>query len=113
MVDRTKQPTKADRARFDALQELGCIACAKEGRWGVAPDIHHITDRGRRLGHHFTIGLCPWHHRAIPPSGLTTPEAEKVLGPSLARSKREFAERYGAEQELLERTNGALDRRAA
>jgi hypothetical protein len=87
---------------------LGCIACRLEGRTGVLPDIHHITDRGRRMGHQHTIPLCPWHHRAVPLSGLTTPESERVIGPSLARSKRQFTERYATELQLLALTDEAL-----
>lgn len=112
MVGRTKSPTKADRQRFRILQELGCVACRLEGRYGVAPQIHHITDRGRRMGHQYTVPLCPWHHQGIPPNGLTTPEAERVAGPSLERSKARFVERYGTEMELLERIDRELERAA-
>lgn len=109
MVGRTKPPTKADRRRFDALQQMGCISCRLEGRAGVLPQIHHITDRGRRMGHQYTIPLCPWHHQAIPLATLTTPETERIMGPSLERSKAAFTERYGTELELLERVNQALE----
>lgn len=97
MVGKSKKPTKAEARRMDILKhDVGCIACRMEGLDYIPPDIHHIVDGGRRLGHSHTVPLCPWHHRGRGP---------EMPGPSLARNKRKFIERYGAEPKLLKITN--------
>lgn len=111
MVGRTRTPTKAQRLRFARIKWLGCIACRIEGAHGVPPEIHHITEGGRRLGHDYTIGLCVWHHRGQ--SELPAHMAELRFGPSLARSKRDFVARYGTERELLSHVNDLLDQEAS
>lgn len=95
----SKSPTIAERRRFGALQEMGCIACRIDGRPGEPPDIHHLVEGGRRIGHAFSLPLCPWHHRGV--SGMGESLATQLYGPSLARSKRDFVARYGSERELL------------
>ncbi len=102
MVGKTKAPTKAQKQRFQKLQELGCICCLKEGGYR-APDIHHITDCGRRMGHDYTIPLCPYHHR-----GVITDPHEIYRGPSLADGKRPFETCYGTELELLSQVNNLI-----
>jgi hypothetical protein len=59
----------------------------------------------KRRGDEWTIGLCPYHHRGIPPEPLSVREAEKILGPSRVYSPRTFREKYGTDDELLEYTN--------
>jgi hypothetical protein len=96
--------SKSDQLRFRLLQDLGCICCLVEGLGHVAPDIHHIVDNGyRRLsgGHKSTIPLCPFHHRAVPPNGMTAAEAEACMGPSMKLNKKKFIEKYGTERSLL------------
>ncbi len=95
---------RAEQRRFSRLQEIGCIACLKEGLGHVPPDVHHIVDKGyRRLsgGHAATIPLCPYHHRGVPPSGFTEDTAMFAAGPSLALHKKRFIHTYGTERELL------------
>lgn len=58
--------TLPDRARFDALADMGCILCDLLGFGKTPPQIHHIrTGQGiaRRASHHETIPLCPEHHQ--------------------------------------------------
>ena len=110
MVGKTKTPTKAQRRRFASLQTRGCVACALDGRLREPPDIHHLVEGGRRLGHDYTIPLCPWHHRGLPPGGLSIHDARDILGPSLALAKRAFVERYGDERHLLTVANLMIDR---
>lgn len=114
MVGKTKTATKAQRRRFTDLQMVGCICCRLEGIAGDGhpepADIHHITMGGRRLGHDYTIPLCPWHHRGVGVAGLPDSVLEAGKGPSLARSKRAFVARYGTEMQLLRMTNGHLER---
>lgn len=93
-------PTKADLARFDALHRIGCIACLKAGSGYRAPDIHHILSGGFRMGHQFTLPLCPEHHR-FPSTGA-------VVGPSLADGSRVFAAKFGTQMELLAEVNARI-----
>lgn len=102
----SKAPTKAEQRRFLDLQEIGCMACRIEGSPGEPSDIHHLVEGGKRLGHSYTIPLCPWHHRGI--SELPANVATHQFGPSLARSKRAFVERYGTERALLRKANKLL-----
>lgn len=81
------------------------------------PEIHHlgITGRhgGKRRGHDFTVGLCPWHHRGIASlddrhRGLTVWDLEVWLGPSLQKHARRFREEFGEDGPLLEYQNKLL-----
>jgi len=99
--------TKADRERFQALQDSGCVVCGEFHGHYQPPDIHHLVD-GYRLGHQFTIPLCEWHHRGVPKAFMSCSETEKELGPSLARSKIDFNISFGTERELLDRTNALI-----
>lgn len=98
-------PTKAERARFQRFQSMGCIVSRLYLHQWMAADVHHITDCGRRLGHSFTLPLNPWTHRAVPPNGMTERQAYLELGPTLEKHKREFVQRYGGELFLLEQVN--------
>jgi hypothetical protein len=89
--------TKADRTRFDKLHRLGCICCLKAGSGYRAPDVHHILRGGRRMGHQWTIGLCPEHHR-VPSNGT-------VIGPSLADGSKKFESCWGPQLKLLAEVN--------
>lgn len=89
--------SKSDLARFDKLQQLGCIACRKAGSGYRAPDIHHILSGGFRMGNKYTLPLCPEHHR-FPSNGA-------VVGPSLADGSRRFAAMFGSQLELLAEVN--------
>lgn len=106
----TGKPTKAQQARFDALKEIGCICCWNFAGWYRVPEVHHITQGMKRLGHDATLPLCPRHHRGL--FDGDTAHAMTVLGPSLAHSKRVFVATYGAELELLETVNAMIARRA-
>lgn len=110
MVGRTAPILKADRARFEALREIGCIACI---HWGItAPaEVHHLLSGGRRQGHQFTIPLCQWHHRGVPWTAQTSAETEASAGPSLALSSKRFHREFGTDYDLLTRTNELLQER--
>lgn len=101
MVGRTKSPTKADKRRFRALQEHGCICCEIEGDGHRDPEIHHILSGGRRIGHQFTLPLCPFHHRGA------LVDSRNYHGPSLADGSKPFKAHYGGELALLEKVNEA------
>lgn len=84
------------------LQDIGCLACRKEGWYAVPSDLHHPTSGGRRVSDSTVIPLCPWHHRGEPMLGFGFQQMEQNYGPSLKLTKRAFVERYGSEMELYE-----------
>jgi len=99
-------PRVADIERFAKLYALGCIVSRLYfNRWEPA-EIHHLVEGRKRLGHQYTIPLSTWFHRGIPPRWDMRPsECDKLIGPSLARSKRDFVAKFGTERELLAKTN--------
>ena len=84
MKHSTTTPTKAERARFEALHEIGCICCRKRGlsHWPI--EIHHLLRGNRRRGHMYTIPLCAWTHRGVPRPMWTVAGMTPVFGPSPA-----------------------------
>ena len=86
----SRTPTKVEREWMDRIQFLGCVACVKDGISDTPGEIHHIVQGNRRLGHLFTLLLCPPHHRG---------DGRQV--PSVHSTKRTFVQRYGSELELL------------
>lgn len=56
-------PTKADKALWDKLAGLGCIACHKEGIHTPAVSIHHIDGRTKPGAHQRVLPLCAGHHQ--------------------------------------------------
>ncbi len=85
-----QKPTKEEAEWMDRIVRLGCIVCWNEGRRGEPPDVHHILSGGRRMGHLFTIPLCPGHHRGGVPGMI-------ARHPWKAR----FEAAYGYEIDLL------------
>ena len=100
-MQNSKRINAANKHRFERLKDIGCVACLKQGYHRLA-EIHHLVE-GYRLGHDWTIPLCEWHHRGVPPTmAMTKAQARQLLGPSLAETKRQFVGEYGTERELLE-----------
>lgn len=85
-------PTAEEARWMSAIVEYGCIACALDGRWHRPAEVHHILRGGRRMGHLYTLPLCPGHHR----DGTGDPGL-------IARHpwKARFERIYGAEMDLL------------
>jgi hypothetical protein len=94
----TTNPTKAERARMDAIKEQGCVLARFLGVGWLPCEIHHLTLGGRhgapRLGHMHTVGLNSWSHRGVPLDGWSSAKCREVLGPSYAREPRAFRELY-------------------
>jgi len=114
MVGKSKTPTKAEKARMDTLKNhCPCICCMLATMKVSFPEIHHITDCGRRKGHDFTLSLCPYHHRgAMEWQGAHHRNKQQLIGefgPSLAHGKRTFAEMFGGEMFLLSLQNDILE----
>ena len=93
-----KRPNKVERERLKTIGEMPCYACFQDGRETNA-EVHHIrtqTGLGLRPSHFATIPLCGFHHRY-----------GKV---SVHLGKKAFIERYGTEQEILEKVNKEIER---
>lgn len=86
----SKPATKTEREWMQRIADLGCIACRKDGTPDTPACVHHIISGSRRLGHLFTIPLCPEHHKS---------DGRHV--PSIHNQRRTFAAKYGTELELL------------
>lgn len=80
----------------------GCLPCLVYGRKDMHAQVHHVVEGGKRVGHDCTIGLCPWHHVAMPWDGVGEPEMERRFGPSLAHGMTPYERRYGPERYLVE-----------
>lgn len=88
-----RTPTAAELDLWDALAELGCIACHKDGRFNPHVSIHHIDGRTKPGAHRKVLPLCAGHHQ----DGTGAPGLIAVH-PYKAR----FEERYGKQTELLD-----------
>ena len=90
------KPNKANRLRFDKIQEIGCIVCKRQWRLSSPCTWHHIDGQKSQDKHKLTFGLCAAHH--------TT----GGYGMALHAGKARFEELYGTEKELLEYQNQLL-----
>lgn len=106
-----KSRTKAEQIRFDRIKAGNCLACwmrdidlAGQG----LVEVHHLLSGGRRIGHMATVGLCMWHHRAVPQWGCTHAEMREEYGPSLAEGSKPFHAEFGSDAELLIMQNDLL-----
>ena len=106
MKHSTGKPTKYEQQRFDAILKLGCVCCAQLGIWNIAVDIHHIVD-GKRLGHWYTLPVCPGHHR-----GAWSPEQVDAIPPDLriaiSDGSKVFEKQYGTERDLWMKVQARL-----
>ena len=105
MVGKTKTQNAADKRRFEAMSEIGCIPCMIGGWDGVPATTQHVTEAGRRLNdeHQQTYRSCQWHHLGkFDDPVRSIRAATKIYGPSFERNKRAFAERYGTERQLIQ-----------
>ena len=85
-----------------AIAEFGCLPCMINNKVRQAT-IQHVTEGGRRLGHEYSYGSCPWHHQAVTEGSMTTQQMIGLLGPSFAHGRREFESEYGDERDVLVR----------
>jgi Recombination enhancement, RecA-dependent nuclease len=98
----TRQPTKYERERMEAMMKLGCAACAYLFALPVvAQECHHILSGGRRMGHWYTIPLCRGHHQ-----GDWSPEQIELIEPrmlvAISDGRKAFVAAYPSERELWE-----------
>ena len=111
---------RARSIRFHAIKIIGCLACRKNESLGfvmiaACAEIHHHNfggkAGGKRLGDECTSGLCPWHHRGVPPfPRMTKTQATKLYGPSMAEQSKLFRETYGDDETRLKEQNDLIER---
>lgn len=97
-----KAPTAAEKKRMAKLAETGCRACEIRGRYtGMATEVHHQVDCGRRVGHHATVALCSFHHRGVLPPGYSESEALEHFGPAVSHGSKLFRADFGSDEAML------------
>lgn len=94
-----KTPSAAEKRFHAALASLGCIACRLDGRHNPIVSIHHIDGRTRPGAHLRVLPLCAGHHQ----DGTGIPGLIAVHP-----WKRRFEDRYGSQDQLLERCHELL-----
>lgn len=97
------RPTNAAERRFhDALCQLGCVACLRDGRVNTWCSVHHIDGRVKPWAHWLVLPLCAGHHQdGTGAAGLI------AIHPYKAR----FEEKYGTQTVLLQRCLTLMDKR--
>jgi hypothetical protein len=87
-----RTPNAQEADWLTAIVAHGCVACHIDGSPRTDPDVHHIVRGGQRLGHLFSLPLCPGHHRdGTGAAGLVARHPWKAR----------FEAKYGTEFELL------------
>jgi hypothetical protein len=94
----TAEPTVLEARRMDNFRHIGCVACWMLGHPNTPYDVHHQLSGGIRMGHFWTVPLCPAHHRGVDFS----PSLHLA---SIARGQRTFREIFGSDEELLALTD--------
>lgn len=108
MRSKAKPATAAQSDRMGKIKRLGCLCCRRLNRYTFAEADHQVS-AGKRLGHDATVGLCCWHHRAVPLQGMTHGMCREILGPSKAEGTKPFRARWGSDEELLAEQNRLLE----
>lgn len=114
MVGQTEPIRPKDKRRLLIIKtHCGCLCCLLMGWLDVHATIEHITDRGRRIGHHATLGLCGWHHFGYCHKGNSRQYMIGEFGPSLALGRIPFEEFFGDERKVLLPIQNSLLKRFA
>lgn len=83
-----------EKALHDRMAtQIGCIACALDGRFNDYVSIHHIDGRTKPDCHKKALPLCAGHHQ----DGTGEDKALIAVHPN----KKQFEQRYGNQYELL------------
>ena len=88
-------PTVEEKALWDSMAALGCIACREDGRMTKEVSIHHLDGRTKPDCHKRVLPLCAGHHQ----DGTGEDKALIAVHPY----KGKFEARYGTQEELLEK----------
>ena len=93
---------------MEAMTKLGCCACAELGiPNGRNIQVHHLLEGNRRLGHNFSIPLCPQHHLGYNWQELwgVIPEALQI---SISDGRKAWNAAYPSERELWGKVQSRL-----
>lgn len=89
---RQRAVTPEEKALWDRLaNEIGCIACVKDGRRNTHVSIHHVDGRTKPGCHLLVLPLCAAHHQD---DGSGTIAVHPW--------KDRFEKRYGQQLELVD-----------
>ncbi len=89
---RQRAVTPEEKALWDRLaNEIGCIACVKDGRRNTHVSIHHVDGRTKPGCHLLVLPLCGPHHQDDGSGAV-------AVHPWKAR----FEKRYGQQLDLVE-----------
>lgn len=98
--------TAIEKAYWSRLaSEVGCIACLLDGNLNPHVSIHHIDGRAKPGCHMRVLPLCAGHHQ----DGTGEDKTMVAVHPYKSR----FEVRYGAQMDLLDYINSALNHVAA
>lgn len=108
---KAKPATAAEKRRWIAARERGCVAChlneTEGGRarasYAHGLEIHHLLSGTRRRGHSETVCLCHYHHQGkrLIYRDIGYKDHSVVYGPSFGHEPRRFREVYRSDDALL------------
>lgn len=92
---KTKQlaVTREEKALWNRLAEMGCVACMKDGLYNPHVSIHHVDGRTKPGCHKLVLPLCAPHHQ----HDDTDAAGRTGVHPWSAR----FEQKYGPQRELV------------
>lgn len=93
MKNNAARATAYEQKRINRMKaEIGCICCLlRTGVQNYHVEVHHIVQGNKRLGHWWTVPLCPSHHRIRGTGGIFT---------SIADGSKAFKAIHGTELDL-------------
>ena len=90
MKTKQRAVTAEEKALWDRLAQLGCIACFRDGIYNAHVSIHHVDGRTKPDCHKKVLPLCSSHHQDDGSGAI-------AVHPWKAR----FEKRYGTQEELM------------
>lgn len=94
MKSKERAVTSAERLTWDRLaNEIGCIACMKDGNLNPHVSIHHVDGRTKPGCHQLVLPLCAGHHQ----DGTGEDKSMIAVHPWKTR----FEARYGTQADLM------------
>jgi hypothetical protein len=87
------RPATLEQKHFHGVlaDNIGCIACAKDGMFTSYVSIHHIDGRTKPRAHWLVLPVCGPHHQDV---GIPGVEA-------IHKNKARFEKKYGTQRDLL------------
>ncbi len=94
MKSKERAVTSVEKLTWDRLaNEIGCVACMKDGNFNPHVSIHHVDGRTKPGCHQLVLPLCSGHHQ----DGTGEDKSLIAVHPWKAR----FEARYGTQAELM------------